>query len=35
MVEEEAPFLTGHGKQGIELSPVKIVKVTFDFIIYI
>ena len=27
MVEEEAPFLTGHGKQGIELSPVKIVKV--------
>ncbi|XP_060604333.1 ATP-dependent RNA helicase DHX8-like [Ruditapes philippinarum] len=26
MVEEEAPFLTGHGKQGIELSPVKIVK---------
>lgn len=26
MVEEEAPFLAGHGKLGIDLSPVKIVK---------
>lgn len=27
MVEEEAPFLTGHGRVGMDLSPVKIVKV--------
>ena len=27
MVEEEAPFLAGHGRQGLDLSPVKIVKV--------
>ncbi|KAL4222513.1 ATP-dependent RNA helicase dhx8 [Mactra antiquata] len=26
MVEDEAPFLTGHGKQGLDLSPIKIVK---------
>lgn len=25
--EEEAPFLTGHGRVGVDLSPVKIVKV--------
>lgn len=26
--EEEPPFLTGHGRGGLDLSPVKIVKVT-------
>jgi ATP-dependent RNA helicase DHX8/PRP22 len=26
--EEEPPFLTGHGRAGLDLSPVKIVKVT-------
>ncbi|XP_052248840.1 LOW QUALITY PROTEIN: ATP-dependent RNA helicase DHX8-like [Dreissena polymorpha] len=26
MVEEEAPFLAGHGKQSLDLSPIKIVK---------
>lgn len=25
--EEEPPFLTGHGRVGVDLSPVKIVKV--------
>ena len=29
MVEEEAPFLAGHGRQGLDLSPVKIVKVSY------
>lgn len=31
MVEEEAPFLRGHGRQGVDLSPVKIVKVRGTF----
>ncbi|XP_069111910.1 ATP-dependent RNA helicase DHX8-like [Argopecten irradians] len=26
LLEEEAPFLAGHGRSGIDLSPVKIVK---------
>ena len=34
MVEEEAPFLAGHGRQGLDLSPVKIVKVSY-YIIYV
>ena len=29
MVEEEASFLAGHGRQCLDLSPVKIVKVSF------
>ena len=29
MVEEEAPFLSGHGRQGLDLSLVKIVKVSY------
>ena len=29
MVEEEAPFLAGHGRQGLDLSPVKIFKVNY------
>ena len=32
MVEEEAPFLAGHGRQGLDLSPVKIVKVSYSII---
>ena len=27
MVEEEPEFLKGHGRIGLELSPIKIVKV--------
>jgi len=27
MVEEQAPFLAGHGKEAVDLSPIKIVKV--------
>ena len=27
MVEEVAPFLQSHGRQSVDLSPVKIVKV--------
>lgn len=26
--EEDPPFLSGHGRQSIDLSPVRIVKVT-------
>ena len=29
IVEEEPPFLQGHGRHWVDLSPVKIVKVTF------
>ena len=29
MVEEVAPFLESHGRQSVDLSPVKIVKVTY------
>ena len=28
MAEEEPPFLKGHGRQGVDLSPIKIVKVS-------
>ena len=28
MVEEEPPFLKGHGRVGLDLSPVKIMKVS-------
>ena len=33
MVEEEAPFLAGHGRQGLDLSPVKIVKVCLIYVL--
>lgn len=29
LVEEEPPFLRGHTKQSMDMSPVKIVKVQF------
>jgi ATP-dependent RNA helicase DHX8/PRP22 len=30
IVEEEPPFLSGHGRHWVDLSPVKIVKVSDD-----
>lgn len=30
LVEEEPPFLRGHTKQSMDMSPVKIVKVTVE-----
>lgn len=33
IVEEEPPFLQGHGRHWVDLSPVKIVKVTWDFLL--
>ena len=30
MVEDEAPFLAGNGKQTLDLSPIKIVKVRHE-----
>jgi len=27
LVEEEPPFLKGHGRAGMDLSPIRIVKV--------
>ena len=33
IVEEEPPFLQGHGRHWVDLSPVKIVKVTFWFLL--
>jgi len=29
LVEEEPPFLKGHGRSGMDLSPIRIVKVQF------
>ena len=34
LVEEEPPFLKGHGRIGFDLSPVKIVKVCSQFQFY-
>ena len=33
MVEEEPPFLKGCGRQSLDLSPVKIVKVSY-FVVF-
>lgn len=35
MAEEEPPFLKGHGRTGLDLSPIKIVKVRNDWCILI
>jgi len=35
LVEEEPPFLKGRGRAGMDLSPIRIVKVSFkqDYVI--
>src|SRR6218665_2686394 len=34
LVEEELPFLKGHGRIGFDLSPVRIVKVCLQVLFY-